>query len=88
MAHESIATGLALGVARNRRMLVALQTSQCGRRRGSRRRILDDGPGIEHVDPNQPAVVFQSVIVSVFQSSSANCSFWNLRRRAMQALMH
>ena len=50
--------------------------------------ILKMVPGIEIVDLNQPAVGLQSVNVGVFRSSSANCSSWNSRRRAMRASMH
>ena len=66
MAHESIATGLALGVARNRRMRVALHKHPgvAGVVEAAAE-ILTMVPGIELVDLNQPAVGLQSVNVGV-----------------------
>jgi len=57
MAHESIATGLALGVARNRRMRVALHKHPgVADVVEAAAEILTMVPGIELVDLNQPAV--------------------------------
>jgi hypothetical protein len=72
MVHESTATGLALGVARNRRVLVALHKhlGVAGVVEAAAE-ILTMVPGIELVDLNQPVVGLQSVNVSILPTVQA-----------------